>query len=352
MTPRLLVSPLCVRIAVLCLLLGGSFDLFARDNSVKFDFDGDGKTDISVYRPGEWTILGRTPSTYFYISSLTGQIVEVSWGLGGDRPAVADYDADGRADFAIHRSWEETLKVPWEASDYWIRLSTTGQLSTSYFRGYGPIMSRNFFGSAEAEKAVYTLRPGDGDPNENCFIYELLVNTEGNIFSKDVLDGCAASGVRREPAMGDYNNDGYSDVAVLVTPLTNGSGGNRFEVWLSPLTPGYEAPDVVRTMRVDFPIPGDYDGDGATDFAGGAIVNNRLVWRIRKSSTGQTADTVFGLPGDRPVPGDYDGDNKTDIAVFRPSDGTWYVKQSSDGAWLVARLGVSSDIPIPAPNAF
>jgi len=105
-------------------------------------------------------------------------------------------------------------------------------------------------------------------------------------------------------------------------------------------------------MRVDFPIPGDYDGDGATDFAGGAIVNNRLVWRIRKSSTGQTADTVFGLPGDRPVPGDYDGDNKTDIAVFRPSDGTWYVKQSSDGAWLVARLGVSSDIPIPAPNAF
>jgi hypothetical protein len=45
------------------------------------------------------------------------------------------------------------------------------------------------------------------------------------------------------------------------------------------------------------------------------------------------------------VPLDYDGDGKTDVAVFRPSDGVWYILHSSGGFYGV-QWGNSDDVPI------
>jgi type 1 fimbria pilin len=131
-------------------------------------------------------------------------------------------------------------------------------------------------------------------------------------------------------------------VSLVFTPTGAGPGAAT----LTFTDNGAGSPQVVN-VNGSGASAGDYDGDGKADIA--IWRPSQGLWYIIPSSHPSNLITAkWGAAGDIPVPGDYDGDGKTDIAVWRPSQGLWYIIPSSHPSNLItAKWGAAGDIPVP-----
>lgn len=107
------------------------------------------------------------------------------------------------------------------------------------------------------------------------------------------------------------------------------------------LTPG--APNVGTAIP---DVPFDINGDGRTDYvvvraAGGA--GSQLTWLNAINGANPYSSRDWGISGDQLIAGDYDGDGKDDEAVYRQSNGTFYIIQSSTLTMRIDQLGQAGD---------
>jgi hypothetical protein len=277
-----------------------------------YDFDGDGKSDISIFRGDEglWAAL---PS-----SNQNGPDIEQHWGSTslGDRIVPADYDGDGKADFAVFRPSEGT---------WYIHKNAGGDVAIAFGLAGDVPVPADYDGDGKSDVAVF--RPSDG--------YWYILRSSDNGFQARQW---GASTDR--PVIGDYNGDGKADFAVArpddpvagsLTWYINYNGSNSFVAtqWGAS------------TDRI---VPGDFDGDRKADLT--VFRPSEGIWYTLQS-TGGYRGPQWGLSTDVLAAADYDGDGKTDLGVFRPSEGNWYILGSTSG-FTATSFGLSSDTPVPS----
>lgn len=274
-----------------------------------FDFDADGKTDISIFRPslGQW----------WYQQSGDLSVKTYTFGTATDKIVPADYDGDGKTDVAVWRP----------ATGEWLVLRSSNL--TFFAAPFGASADLPAPGDFDADgKADFTVfRPTAGAWFINKTTGGVQINSFGTI--GDV------------PVVADYDGDAKADLAIY---RPAGGSGNS-EWWLLRSSAGVFATQFGTVL--DKPVQADYTGDGKADIAFFRPATSE--WYVLRSEDVTFYAAPFGGAGDTASPGDYDGDGKSDFAVFRPSSATWYVLKSGGGV-LIQAFGSTGDRPVP--NAF
>jgi hypothetical protein len=262
------------------------------------DFDGDGKTDLSVFRPSEGN---------WYLNRTTAGFTVANWGLSSDLTTPGDFDGDGKTDVAVFRPSTGT----WYALQ-----SSTNTAAILNFGSNGDVpQTGDYDGDGKADFAVFR-------PSTNVWYIQ---NSGGGT----TINSFGASG--DVPVRGDYNGDNKTDIAIF-RPSTN-------QWWIANSGGGISV--TTFGLAGDKLVPADYDGDNKDDIA----VYRSGTWFVLRSTNGAVDIVSFGLASDVPVPGDYDGDGKDDQAIYR--NGTWWLNRSTAGVTSGA-FGVTTDIPAPS----
>jgi subtilisin-like proprotein convertase family protein len=220
----------------------GIFSSFGleEDELVPNDYDGDTKTDIAVWRPstGAWYIVNSTTNTLR--QEIWGQPCPPQPTMRCDVPIPADYDGDGKSDIAVWRPMNDASQNYY----YWLRSSDGMPASIEWGIGTDIPVRGHFEGTAGADFTVFrpsennwyilrnngssyrvvnlgtagdSLVPGDydGDGKTDVAVYRrdlgdwyILQSSTGQLI------GTHWGVMNDDPVPTDYDGDGRTDIAV------------------------------------------------------------------------------------------------------------------------------------------
>jgi Tol biopolymer transport system component len=209
--------------------------------------------------------------------------------------------------------------------------SQTGISIVGFGASADKLAPADYDGDGKTDIAVFRENPNNPDKA----VYFIQQSPD---FSRREVQFGASGDV---PLSADFDGDGKSDLSVY----RKGANNSQSHFFYRPSSlSGVDFVSIPFGLSEDKPAAADYDGDGKTDAA--VFRPSNGVWYIQKSAEGFFA-VQFGTQEDKPVTGDYDGDGRADIAVFRPSNGVWYLLQSSSG-FRAAQFGTAEDKPTAA----
>jgi hypothetical protein len=222
------------------------------------DFDGDGKTDIAVWRSDP------TAANFFILQSSTSTLNTQQFGQAGDDPTVVeDYDGDGKADVAVFRVNGAGGPCGGTSIWYW-RPSGTPATNFAY-ACWGTTGDKAYPGDYDGD--------GKADPSvvRNNASAALVIQNRTTAGARTV----SFSNFADKFVSGDFDADNRSDLAavrnnagVLTWYFQNSGTGQSFQFDFGNAT-------------TDYVLGGDYDGDNKADFG---------LWR---SGTGTDSGTFY-----------------------------------------------------------
>lgn len=275
------------------------------------DLDGDGKTDLTVFRPSSGAWFTSYSSGIASTSTIWGQTG------GGDVQVPADYDGTGLAEVAVFRP----------ATGVWYVLHAGGGYTATVWGQQGDVpVPADYDNAGRSQIAVF--RPSTGT---------WYVLHSGGSYSGTVWGQPGGGDI---PVPADYDGASRAQIAVF-RPATgtwyvlHGNGTYTPTAWGQP-------------GSSDVPVPADYDNTRRAQIA--VYRQSTGEWFVLHGAGGY-GDTVWGRQGDIPQPGDYNGDGSADLAVYRPATGDWFVLPSGGGTYTRTTWGIRGDFPTVLPYA-
>ncbi len=210
------------------------------DRPVAGDWNGDGRTDLGIYRP--------TPAFGEFRQLVGPTTTAMSWGKPGDVAVTGDWDGNGQDDVGVR---------PLGSRAFLLR-SATGAVRTNFNYGLptdAPVVG-DWNGDGRTDLGVYR-------PSTRQFI----LRPPGGGRNTVVVWGAAGD----KPVVGDWDKDGRSDIGTY-------NPGTATWTLRVPTGSGFSTQRFVFGRAGDLPVTGDWDGNGVTDLG---------IWR--------PSDAMFAL---------------------------------------------------------